>query len=230
MRRLRMWILMVLGVLSCNPGSWGSETWLWRRPATRGESFVAGLSGPGTYRVASTEGTLWSSTNGAEWQVDFTSLPGSLTALAQGNGRLLGVGADGSFRLLTSGNSGVEIGRVEDFFAQSACYGNGIFVVAGQRATELAPQIYTSSDGATWTLRALPHVEIALDGVCFGGGQFVAVGTGGFGEEATSAILRSRDGTNWSTGRTGIGEELRSVVFVGKQFLAVGRRTIDVQL
>ncbi len=76
--------------------------------------------------------------------------------------------------------------------------------------------IFSSSDGTSWVQRT-SSASNNLQAVAWGGGVFLAVGTGG-------VMVSSTDGVTWSTtGLTGItANALRSVRYLNGQFVAAG--------
>lgn len=65
-----------------------------------------------------------------------------------------------------------------------------------------------------WGLHSAPTSE-NLDGLAWGGGKFVAVGTGG-------VVLTSPDGVSWFKHHSGTGQHLHEVAWSGNRFVAVG--------
>ncbi len=72
----------------------------------------------------------------------------------------------------------------------------------------------SSSNGGTWTRRNIPG--LSLVGIAFSGSVYAAVGNG---------IYTSLDGINWTKkfNDDGLGNPLKSVVWTGSQFVAVGK-------
>ena len=81
------------------------------------------------------------------------------------------------------------------------------------------PPILTSTDGVNWT--AQRGTEAWLNGVAFGGGQFVAVG-GTSMEETTGIITTSADGVHWVRHEVLKGANLWDVAYGNGHFVAVG--------
>lgn len=92
---------------------------------------------------------------------------------------------------------------------------NGIFIAVGD-----AGKLSTSSDGITWTLQTTPNSDILFD-VDFGGGLYVAVGTG--------SIITSPDFINWTSRSHGLFTGLRGVTFGNSTYVAVGLTAPNIQ-
>jgi hypothetical protein len=71
----------------------------------------------------------------------------------------------------------------------TAAYGNSTYVAISSNSSVIA----TSSDGITWTQRALPETKDWTD-IIYANGKFILVGNN------TTTMLYSSDGINWSTG------------------------------
>ncbi len=76
------------------------------------------------------------------------------------------------------------------------------------------PQVYTSTDGVTWTVRNGVAPQALLD-ILWGGGRFVAVGYGG-------TIITSVDGISWTTRSSPTMEDLVAIGWSGSQYVAGG--------
>jgi hypothetical protein len=87
---------------------------------------------------------------------------------------------------------------------RGAAFGNGLFVAVGW-------SLFTSPDGATWTMRDKKSGEW-IGGLDYGNGLFV--GAGGSGTS-----IFSSDGINWSAGKPRDGTHTRSLVFGGGKFV-----------
>ncbi len=66
-----------------------------------------------------------------------------------------------------------------------------------------------------WVWRNPVPCANSLRSVCFGGGQFVAVGEGGY-------IYVSEDGLSWDSGRRPVSANLNRVIYANGQYVAVG--------
>ena len=80
----------------------------------------------------------------------------------------------------------------------SVAFGNGIFVAAGLRnVTDGSVYVYSSTDGATWTERAIAladHTLLSLGHVRFINNRFVLVGQGWLGGFPRGFTATSPDG------------------------------------
>lgn len=94
------------------------------------------------------------------------------------------------------------------------CYGKGIFVTVSSGAG--AFQVYTSTDGYTWTGR---NAAAALQwmGVCYGNGLFVAIAQNGVGNQ----VMTSPDGINWTSRAEAVTRQWQSVVYGNGLFVAI---------
>jgi hypothetical protein len=77
----------------------------------------------------------------------------------------------------------------------SAAYGNGTYVVIGQKATH-EPAILVSTDAVTWSMVDYPTAMNPLTDITFGPAGFVAVARSGFGPPL---ILTSFNAINWNS-------------------------------
>jgi len=103
-----------------------------------------------------------------------------LTDVAYGNGRYVAVGVEGTVIVSINGRDwSVRTAEYGSF--TSIAFGEGLFVAVADGF------LYTSTDGITWTNRALPASAHIL-GLAFGAGRFVGVGT---------ALVSSDDGISW---------------------------------
>ena len=117
-------------------------------------------------------------------------------------------------------------------------YGNGMFVAVGGTASwakypSTTSIIVTSPDGVIWTSRSLPREWSGdgpfingwpLTGVVYGGGTFVAVGTGSsdFGVLSRDIIVTSSDGAYWNARPSGSGRGLSRIATGSGRLVAVG--------
>jgi hypothetical protein len=127
----------------------------------------------------------------------------------------------------SSGFSGDLISSLSNL--TSIAYGNDIYVAAGADEYTTNPfrhpytdnaVFVTSQDGITWTVREQDK-DVFLNGITYGNGTFVAVGTSG-------AIYTSTDGVNWTFGNSGT-ITLSGVIYGNGTFVAVGWEGVILQ-
>jgi hypothetical protein len=101
------------------------------------------------------------------------------------------------------------------------------YVLAGAFA-----DIWSSSDGATWTRRGTPlGISSTINGATYGGGRFLLVGETRCctGPDPSALALISSDGINWSvvsTAPAGNSRSLNAVAFGLSQYVAVGNQGV----
>lgn len=131
----------------------------------------------------------------------------SLMDITYGNGLFVAVGSDTAASDSTYNNfvitspdglnwtwRDVAPSSTSGYALYTVCFGNGVFVAAGQNG-----YIFTSTDGINWVQRTNPlGTSTHIMSVAYGNGKFVAVTNGA----ANVSIITSPDGVNWTT-RTG---------------------------
>ncbi len=110
----------------------------------------------------------------------------------------------------------------------SLAYGNGVIVAIADNG-HIGNFILTSSDGSSWSAHdvgAYGNDFNILNGVGFGGGQFVAVSTVLSGDMSLTALggflYTSTDGVTWTRQAPYSASSLNAVAFGNAQFVAVG--------
>jgi len=116
-------------------------------------------------------------------------------------------------------------------------YGDDKFVVVGKGNYYSPDVVIYSYDGKVWNTGSIeppfPGDFEDLTGVAYGNGKYVAVrSVGSFNSDNTAEVITSLDGINWVTGSQkgeydGLylnGSALKSVIYGGGQFVAVGAR------
>jgi hypothetical protein len=100
----------------------------------------------------------------------------------------------------------------------------GIYVAVGDNASSGDSLILTSPDGITWTERANPVIALELQGVCWTGELFVAVGQAALASPTEGAyVITSADGITWTTRTNPENVNLTSVASNGRGLVvAVG--------
>ena len=199
----------------------------WGKPqlGKEGETFRAAAFGNGRFVTVGSYGgdnVLASSKDGEKWELGERKgeYKDYFRGLAFGNGTFLALGGEpgtvGNARpfvaLSKDGVTWDENARIEGkYVLRRAAYGNSTWVAVGDRG-----RIAASADGKTWKdAEGTAPIDTLID-VTFGNGLFVGVGLHGLRRTST-------DGAKWSEPvRGNEGEHLNSVVFTGKQFVAIG--------
>ncbi len=136
-----------------------------------------------------------------------------LRDITVGNGRLVVVGD--TWQTYYS-DDGINWNTVLKYniYLEGVVYDGSQFIAAG-RDTDSGWKgaIFTSSDGSSWTRRFIDGEY--LNDIAYGAGVYVAVGKNG-------TIVRSTDGTSWSTNASGTSTDLKGVSYGDGTFVVVG--------
>ena len=139
----------------------------------------------GQFVIVGENGSIFSSTNGTNWNNCSVTTAGALRGVAFGNGLYVAAGSVGaistdgvSWNLCPSNQPGI-ITRI--------VYGRGSFVAIA--SVGWSGEILTSQDGIYWQVQFVT-VGNALTGIAYDGGTFLAISSYG-------AMFKSIDGTNW---------------------------------
>ena len=209
------------GILTSSDGlTWAKRSSNWRAEhVTYGNGiFCAVTSG---FVSTSVDGTAWSFPQRITIENDATNTWVELECLTFGNGLFVAAGQrsvpgqqDVSGGIWTSTNGLRWTQRFGDVsfnpLLSDAAYGNGTFVVVGQRS------ILTSSNGITWTER-----EESARSVIYANGVFVALKNLGVFGGSRGDIRTSLDGIVW-TSRITASPGLFGVAYGSGTFVAVG--------
>ncbi len=174
--------------------------------------------GQNQFVVAGHDGTLLTSSNTIDWVRRDSGTEANLHDVAFGDGKFVAVGKKGT--LLTSTDAVTwNVSTNTRNYLERVLYANGLWIVVGDNATLL-----TSTDAVTWT-RQTPPASLPsytdIEGVAFGNGLFIAVG-GYFDNNASSIVLTSPDGTNWTQMYYDWGVRLRGIYFGNGIFVGTG--------
>jgi hypothetical protein len=90
-------------------------------------------------------------------------------------------------------------------------FGNGLFVAATGYTGSPGTAAATSTDGITWTPRAMP-VPLEWRAMAFGAGLFVAIGTNN-SNTANAVYATSTDGINWTARNMGVPAVWASITY-----------------
>jgi len=166
----------------------------------------------GQFIAGSSMGILYSP-NGTNWTVG--GPVGDFRKIAVGEGHGVAVGRVGHLASSTNLIDWTMISSGPGGYLLAMTFGNSRFVGV------IGSTIYTSFGGETWTSqrigsRGLP--SIALNGVAYGKGIFIAVG----GPYFSLTNLISADGTSWTPLRIPATNALTAIAFVNDRFVACG--------
>lgn len=200
--------------------------WTDARLGKEGETFRAVMIGNGCIAAVGSFGgsnIFGSSRDGKAWKVEVkdAGYVNYLRGLGFGNKMFLGLGGDpgsvgDSKPFVVTSADGVAWSAVKTVSGKNMlrriAYGNERFVAVGDRGRRAM-----SKDGFQW--QDTPDVKAVdtLIDVVFGNGVFVGVGLHGL-------RMMSEDGLTWSHRELGEeGEHINSVLWTGKQFVAIGQ-------
>jgi hypothetical protein len=186
---------------------WSSDTnsirsWLWSVTHT-----------PHNYLAVGNLGTILSSPNGIDWDLELTPAPAT-------NSVLLGVGGSTNLFLI-AGSRGTVLWATNIFFwnaisprpttndLQGVCYDGTRYTLCGGNGT-----ILTSTTGTNWISRTSPTNVFLMSVAPYPDG-LVAVGDWG-------TVLTSGNSTNWFRQTTGTTNWLSQVRYLNSQLIAVG--------
>ena len=185
--------------------SWDSvRTWLWAVTRT-----------PTHYLAVGDYGTILSSPNGVDWDLEL--VPFSVT-----NSVMLGVGGSSNL-FLTVGSQGTIVWATNVFLwneispkptvndLQGVCYDGSHYILSGGNGT-----ILTSLNGTNWTSRSTPTTAFLMSVASFPAG-LVAVGDQGV------ILTSSNHGSNWTARVSGTTNWLSQVRWLNDRLLAVGQ-------
>lgn len=168
--------------------------------------------------ITNNKTVIISSANGLNWNMGSLSVSGGIiNSIIWASNKFIAVGqfyANGEYHplLLTSTDGIVWMNKSDAINGAGMLYDviwttNG-FMAVGSGLTA------SSTNGITWNRHNVP--DLSLNGIAFSGSTYAAVGNG---------IYTSPDGTNWTKrfNDDGLGYPVRSVVWTGCQFVAVGK-------
>lgn len=151
---------------------------------------------------------------GSEWHKTFDR--NDLYAAAHGNGIYAAVGADGTIKTSSDGETW-SINSSHSVLLQGVVWGNGKFVTVGSQG-----KIFVSDDGKTWKVTA-SGTDKDLKGVAWNGSLYAAVGDGG-------TILTSNDGLSWTQQSTEIAYPISGIISGKGKFIATVSDTFNIVL
>ncbi len=182
----------LIGILQGISGDWQQSTYTtgdYSRLLAYGDGKYVAIVGQSTYKVAiSTDGATWTlhGVAGITYPPYALTYGGGLWVLVCGYKEIL-TSPDGInwTKVVSRPSSGY-------YTLVDVTYGGGTFVAIGNSVVDhlgAAPALY-SKDGVTWTEKTT-STSGGLNGVTYGGGQFVITGASGY-------IATSPDGVTWT--------------------------------
>jgi hypothetical protein len=158
---------------------------------------------------------ICTSPDGLNWTLRNAGTSWTLTGLAYGNGRFVGVGMEGIVLTSTNGVDWTSAGYVPCRGFEGLAWVGNQFVAVGAAGT-----ISTSVDGVSWTQRNSGG-PWSLFGVGYGDGLFVAVGESG-------VVLTPDESDVWIQSGCQGGDWLEAVTDGAGRFVAVGLGSASV--
>jgi hypothetical protein len=167
------------------------------------------------------------SSDGVEWTATLSRANGAPTSpaflyldhVAFGANGFVAIGGGSSALWSPDGQTWTEHPLDQEILRGGVAFGNGQWAAGGLAltlSTTFATALLTSADGREWIDHTGGVPSVTQNGIAFGNGVHVAVGTGG-------RIARSTNGIDWSLATVlGNGFDLARVVHAGGQFLAIG--------
>ena len=172
--------------------------------------------------------SIYSTDNGGTWTNSSNATYDAFSwySVAFGNGRFVALSNGAPYALYSS--NGITWTQTTAFNVgktwNAVSYVNGLFVAVngatdnGTGGQQLISRVATSPDGITWTNRYAPD-NVALTGITYGAGIFVALGNTGTGNRT----ITSTDGITW-TSRPSANDSVgwRQIAYGNGIFVAVG--------
>eukprot|EP01035_Chromulina_nebulosa_P009166 gene9166-12383_t len=202
----------------------GQQNWRWANSLPASSQWKDVAFGNGLYVAVGLDATIATSPDGATWTIRRQSTAqANLNGVEFANGQFVAVGMGSPSRLgaalILTSTDGLNWSMVdtvaETINAQllDVTYGGGTWVVVAFGGTKAL----SSSDGRTWTQRAMPGSAIPAK-VAYGAGRFVASGSG-------NTALTSTDGITWTnpTVAATTSTILEGVAFGSGKFVLTGR-------
>ena len=171
------------------------------------------------------QGRIMTSTDRVNWTERVAVEPDVFTSVAHSQNVYVAVGKSG--KIYTSSNaqswSARTSGTTSDLW--KVRYLNNRFIAVGDSGVVLL-----SDDGIVWRKSTLPS-DInwkPIGGVAYGDGKYVIVSRH---TTSNGTMAYSQDGVNWiSVNDTQAGSALYDITYVNNQFIAVGDKSLDLNL
>ncbi|MBL9139805.1 MAG: hypothetical protein JNK85_28300 [Verrucomicrobiales bacterium] len=192
--------------------------WTNRTPVVSGRLLGAAF-GNGQSIVVSGGRVLWS-TNGEDWALSTSTSASNLFDVVFDGRQFVAAGQNGTIQTSHNGVDWVTRPGSTNASLRGIAFGGSTYVAVGTRV------IVVSTNAVDWVTR---HTgEFALQSVAYGGGWFVAAGSG-FGPFPFDVVLTSSDGRQWTKRYLGGMLFPRCLAFDGRSFLLGGTRGAILQ-
>lgn len=203
------WVGLALAGFTAAP-AWGQMDW-YPRVTVVDTTLEAVTRGPELFVAVGEEGTVVSSGDGVEWDVQDSSTNAYLLGAAYGAGHYVAVGYGGA--ILSSRDASLWVSREAptNHVLAAVTAGGGGLIAVGDGGT-----ILRSTDATNWV--ALPSgTNLTLEAVCFGPDRAVAVGYLG------AVVISTNGGLDWASVPSVAGEPwLLGVAWGAGRFVGVG--------
>jgi hypothetical protein len=159
----------------------------WVNPLPQGNDLNDVTYAKGIFVAVGDFGTVITSSNGIDWQLQKTPTLHPLDLICEGNGVFVAAGPSGSILTSSDGaNWAAQTPFTTNAFT-AITFGNSIFVLA-----DAAGNTYTSAGGTNWSAWEMGAGTnaITITSIAYGNGEFVGA--------AGSGWVVSRDGAHWS--------------------------------
>ena len=189
------------------------DRWTQRNPLPDSHPLLDVVYGTNQFVAVGEQGTILTSSDGADWSLQNrrTDLP--LNGVAFGNGVFVAVGENGTILSSADGTNWSYRYTAADRALRAVTFGAGRFVVVGNSYVGGGTLVMHSVDGVEWERVALPGIG-ADRAVAYGNGMFAAAGRHSF--------IVSEDGINWSLTQNIINGEIEDMTYGDGRFVAVG--------
>jgi hypothetical protein len=189
------------------------DIWQNRTLLTNTNYLCSVVYGNGRFVTVGYGGTVLYSLDGTTWNAAPKVTTKDLYTVTYGNGLFVAGGSGRTILTSTNGVAWLVYPSASSAALFCGTYGNGKYLFAG------TSQIVESTAGGTWFPHTQPFPEV-LDGLTFGNGKFVGVGS----DYATDVpvIYTSTDGTGWTLRNPQVFESLLGAAYGNGLFVATG--------
>lgn len=199
--------------------STSSATWVGNTAAARDWGTITyggGLFVTAANDNATATAAILVSPDGSTWTPHNSLASANFTGSAYGNGTFVLVGTHAGTNYVLYSTDAITWSAPTFPSKQWQCvaYGNGVFVALCYFGG-VTGQAMTSPDGITWTSRNT-STDQDWRGICYAGGQFVAVGNG-------ATTMTSPDGITWTSHSASVLKDWSRVAYGNGIYVAIAR-------